>query len=83
MVKFWYEDHTTGEIVERELPVLDFIGKIISHIPKKHFKMVRRYGLYRRDLNKLSKESVELQVYYKRKSKEKVDTEKRHGSKGL
>ena len=77
MVKFWYEDHTTSEIVERELPVLDFIGKIISHIPKKHFKMVRRYGLYRRDLNKLAKKSVELQVYYKRKPKEKAETEKK------
>ena len=76
-VEFWYEDHTTGEIVERELPVLDFIGKIIMHIPKKNFKMVRRYGLYRRDLNKLSKKSVELQVYCKRRSKEKVNTEKK------
>lgn len=76
-VKFWYEDHTTGEIIERELPVLDFIGKIIMHIPKKNFKMVRRYGLYRRDLNKLSKKSVELQVYYKRQPKEKVNTGKK------
>ncbi len=63
IVKFWYEDHTTGEIVESELPALDFIGKLIMHIPKKYFKIVRRYGLYRRDLNKLSKKSVELQVY--------------------
>lgn len=76
-VKFWYEDHKTGEIVERELPVLDFIGKIIMHIPKKNFKMVRRYGLYRRDLNKLSKKSVELQVYYKRKPKEKIETKRK------
>jgi hypothetical protein len=64
-VKFWYEDHTTGEIVERELSALEFIGKIIMHIPKKHFKMVRRYGLYRRDLNKIAKESISLQTYYK------------------
>jgi|LFRM01.1.fsa_nt_gb ribosomal protein S27E len=76
-VKFWYEDHKTGEVMERELPVLEFIGKIIMHIPKKNFKMVRRYGLYRRDLNKLSKKSVELQVYYKGKPKEKTDTEKK------
>lgn len=67
IVKFWYEDHKTGEIEERELPVMEFIGKIIMHIPKKNFKMVRRYGLYRRDINKLSKKSVELQVYRKKK----------------
>lgn len=77
MVKFWYEDHTTNEIVERELPVLEFIGKLIMHIPKKNFKMVRRYGLYRRDLNKLSKKSVELQQYYKKQKKEEVKTEKK------
>ncbi|TCP94824.1 putative transposase [Serpentinicella alkaliphila] len=67
VVKFWYEDHKTGEVVERELTALEFIGKIIMHIPKKHFKMVRRYGLYRRDLNKIAKESISLQMYYKRK----------------
>ncbi len=76
-VKFWYEDHATGEVIERELQVLEFIGKIIMHIPKKNFKMVRRYGLYRRDLNKLSKKTVELQVYYKGRPKEKVETEKK------
>lgn len=39
--------------------------------------MGRRYGLYRRDLNKLSKKSVELQVYYKGKPKEKAETERK------
>ena len=77
MVKFWYEDHKTGEVMERELRVLDFIGKIIMHIPKKNFKMVRRYGLYRRDLNKISKKSVELQLYYKGKSKVNTETGKK------
>ena len=77
MVKFWYEEHKKGEVIERELSALDFIGKIIMHIPKKNFKMVRRYGLYRRDLNKLSKKSVELQVYYKGKQKQRVETGKK------
>jgi hypothetical protein len=77
VVKFWYEDHTTGEIIERELTALEFIGKIIMHIPKKHFKMVRRYGLYRRDLNKLAKKVVDIQRYYKEKTKNKIKVEKK------
>lgn len=76
-VKFWYEDHTTGDIVERELTALEFIGKIIMHIPKKGFKMVRRYGLYRRDLNRIAQKVVALQTYYKGKTKKKNQIEKK------
>ncbi|MDN5294447.1 MAG: hypothetical protein PWQ91_320 [Eubacteriales bacterium] len=32
-----------------EIGVLEFIGRLTNHIPKKNFKMVRRYGPYRRD----------------------------------
>ena len=47
-VKFWYESHETGKREYRTLNVVDFISRLITHIPLKGFKMVRRYGLYSR-----------------------------------
>lgn len=40
------EDNT---YIERTLPVPEFIKLLIQHIPEKHFKMTRYYGLYARD----------------------------------
>jgi hypothetical protein len=75
-VLFWYEDHQSGERVELELPVLEFMGRLIMHIPKKHFRMVRRYGLYRRDKNAEAKKVVSFWNYVRtkriKKSREKV-----------
>jgi len=34
--------------VEETLPVMDFIKRLIRHIPEKHFKMIRYGGLYAR-----------------------------------
>lgn len=72
MVLFWYEDHQTGKIVELELPALEFIGRLIMHIPKKHFKMVRRYGLYRRDRNAHARKVVSLWNYVRTKNLRKT-----------
>jgi hypothetical protein len=44
-VTFYYEDHQ-GTRHERTLPVLEFMHGVIRHIPPKHFKMVRYFGLY-------------------------------------
>lgn len=44
-VTFYYEDHA-GVRHEETLPVLEFMHGVIRHIPPKHFKMVRYYGLY-------------------------------------
>jgi len=44
-VTFYYEDHE-GTRHEQVLPVLEFMHGVIRHIPPKHFKMVRYYGLY-------------------------------------
>ena len=33
-------------IVSETIPVLDFIKLLIFHIPEKHFKMLRYYGIY-------------------------------------
>jgi hypothetical protein len=45
-VKFWYEDHKTKQRIEETLTVEKFIGKLLMHIPPKHFKMARSYGIY-------------------------------------
>jgi len=58
-VRFWYIDHKTEKKTEAELPVLDFIGKLIMHIPKKHFRMIRRYGLYRRGKDDIAQKAVD------------------------
>lgn len=76
MVLFWYEDHQTGERVELELSALEFMGRLIMHIPKKHFRMVRRYGLYRRDKNAQVKKVVSLWNYVRTKKTKKSMTKK-------
>ena len=47
-VTFHYHKHEDNAYVEKTLPVLDFIKLLIQHIPEKHFKMTRYYGLYAR-----------------------------------
>ena len=47
-VTFHYNKHEDNSYVEKTLPVLDFIKLLIQHIPEKHFKMTRYYGLYAR-----------------------------------
>lgn len=47
-VTFHYNKHEDNSYVEKTVPVLDFIKILIQHIPEKHFKMTRYYGLYAR-----------------------------------
>lgn len=47
-VTFHYNKHEDNTYVEKTIPVLDFIKLLIQHIPEKHFKMTRYYGLYAR-----------------------------------
>lgn len=47
-VTFHYNRHEDDKLVYETIPVLDFIKKLIRHIPDKHFKMVRYYGIYAR-----------------------------------
>ena len=44
-VTFFYEDHE-GLHHEQTWPVLAFIHGVVRHIPPKHFKLVRYFGLY-------------------------------------
>ncbi|QUH26950.1 transposase [Serpentinicella alkaliphila] len=76
-VTFWYEDHNDGKKVKITMDVLEFIGKITQHIVPKGFKTVRRYGLYSRRRNKISKDIVHLYNFMKEKSIEKLLRDKR------
>lgn len=47
-VTFHYNRHEDDKLVTETVPVLEFIERLIQHIPEKHFKMIRYYGLYAR-----------------------------------
>ena len=48
MVTFHYNRHEDDKYVEETIPVFEFIERLIKHIPEKHFKMIRYYGVYAR-----------------------------------
>ncbi len=45
-VTFHYTRHEDNKTIEECVPTLDFIKRLIIHIPEKHFKMLRYYGIY-------------------------------------
>ena len=45
-VTFHYTRHEDNKTITETIPALDFIKKLIVHIPEKHFKMLRYYGIY-------------------------------------
>lgn len=45
-VTFHYTRHEYNKTVSECIPALDFIKRLIVHIPEKHFKMLRYYGIY-------------------------------------
>ena len=47
-VTFHYNRHEDNKLMTENLPVLDFISRLTQHIPEKHFKMIRYYGIYAR-----------------------------------
>ena len=47
-VTFHYSRHEDDKYVVETVPVMDFISRLIRHIPEKHFKMIRYGGLYAR-----------------------------------
>lgn len=51
-VTFHYNRHEDNAFVKKTLPAIDFIKLLIQHIPEKHFKMTRYYGLYARHREK-------------------------------
>ena len=45
-VTFHYTRHEDNKTVTETIPALNFIQKLIVHIPENHFKMLRYYGIY-------------------------------------
>ena len=45
-VTFHYNRHEDNVLVVETLHAVEFIMKLIVHIPEKHFKMIRYYGIY-------------------------------------
>ena len=47
-VSFHYNRHEDNQLITKTIPALDFISRLTQHIPEKHFKMIRYYGIYAR-----------------------------------
>ena len=47
-VTFHYNRHEDDKYMEETIPSMEFIKRLIQHIPEKHFKQIRYYGLYAR-----------------------------------
>ena len=48
MVTFHYNRHEDEQYIEETIPAMEFIQRLIRHIPEKHFKMIRCGGIYAR-----------------------------------
>ena len=48
MVTFHYNQHEDEQYTEETIPAMEFIQRLIRHIPEKHFKMIRYGGIYAR-----------------------------------
>jgi hypothetical protein len=46
MVTFTYQDHRTTKKETLCLPVFEFIGRLIRHIPESNFRIIRYFGFY-------------------------------------
>ena len=60
-----YTRHEDNKTVTETIPALGFIQKLIVHIPEKHFKMLRYYGVYAKH-HKQEKKLLVLEVYHKK-----------------
>jgi hypothetical protein len=45
-VTFSYRDRASGQHASLTLPVAEFIGRLVQHIPDEHFRVVRHAGLF-------------------------------------
>lgn len=64
-VTFWYDDKILQEKVSINLPVTDFIKRIIRHIPDKYFKQIRYFGIFA-NRNKMKLSSIVVALLNKR-----------------
>lgn len=47
-VTFHYNRHEDEKLIVETISVMEFIQRLIQHIPEKHFKQIRYYGIYAR-----------------------------------
>lgn len=59
-VTFHYNRHGDDSYVEETITALEFINRLIQHIPEKHFKQIRYYGIYAR--HKMSDKKLTLAI---------------------
>ncbi len=71
-VKFWYETHQEKKRVDVVLPVFEFIGKLIRHIPERQFKMVRHYGIYSRRRKKKAQKIMSVWKKFQKLSYKRI-----------
>ena len=45
-VSFRYRDKHTNTEKTETMPVMEFIGRLVRHIPEKNYRMIRYYGIY-------------------------------------
>lgn len=45
-VTFWYQRHNDDKIIIEKVHALEFISRLIIHIPDKFFRQIRFYGIY-------------------------------------
>ena len=59
-VTFHYNRHEDNKLIYETIPALEFAQRLMRHIPDKHFKMIRYYGIYarHRDSDKLIRRAI-------------------------
>ena len=59
-VTFHYNRHEDDKLISETIAAMDFIKRLIRHIPEKHFKMIRYFGIYarHRDSDKLIRRAI-------------------------
>ena len=49
IVTYHYNRHEDDKLVVVKLPAIEFMKLLAQHIPEKHFKQIRYYGIYARN----------------------------------
>ena len=60
-VRFWYRESGSKKKIIVKMSKLEFIHKLLCHIPEKNFKVVRCYGIYARRAKKV--EQLEFEIH--------------------